>query len=83
MKNQRLPVQFWFLMMGGLLPETCWASYKYWVIKFDTLLHIVGSFFEFYYDAQSHERQVNTKYFFIYPRQFIIHKFFLFSFPYV
>jgi hypothetical protein len=27
--------------MGGMSPETCWASYKY-EIKFDTLLHLVG-----------------------------------------
>jgi hypothetical protein len=32
-------------MMGGVSPETCWASYKYGTIKFDTLLHYVGSFF--------------------------------------
>jgi len=28
-------------MMGGVSPETRWASYKYG-IKFDTLLHLVG-----------------------------------------
>jgi hypothetical protein len=33
------------LMMGGMSPETCWASYKYGIIKSDTLLHLVGSFF--------------------------------------
>jgi len=33
-------------MMGGVSPETCWASYKYRIIKnFDTLLHLVGFFF--------------------------------------
>jgi len=32
-KNQRLPVQFWLLMIGGVSPETCWASYKYGIIK--------------------------------------------------
>jgi hypothetical protein len=32
------------LMMGGVLPETCWASYKYAIINFDTLLHLVGFF---------------------------------------
>jgi hypothetical protein len=30
--------------MGGVSPETCWASYKY-EINFDTLLHIVGFFY--------------------------------------
>jgi len=31
---------FKLLMMGGVSPETCWASYKY-EINFDTLLHLV------------------------------------------
>jgi hypothetical protein len=36
---------FWLLMMGGVSPEICWASYKYGIIKnFDTLLHLVGFF---------------------------------------
>jgi hypothetical protein len=30
-------------MMGGVSPETCWASYKY-EINFDTLLHLAGFF---------------------------------------
>jgi hypothetical protein len=29
-------------MMGGVLPETCLTSYKYGIINFDTLLHLVG-----------------------------------------
>ena len=29
--------------LGGVSPETCWASYKY-AINFDTLLHLVGFF---------------------------------------
>jgi len=33
MQNQRLLMQFWLLMMGGVSPETCWASYKYAIIK--------------------------------------------------
>ena len=33
MQNQRLLVQFWLLMMGGVSAETCWASHKY-EIKF-------------------------------------------------
>jgi hypothetical protein len=36
---------FRLLMMGGVSPETCWASYKYGIIKFDTLLHLVEFFF--------------------------------------
>ena len=35
---------FKLLMMGGVSPETCWASYKYGIINFDTLLHLVGFF---------------------------------------
>ena len=33
---------FRLLMMGGVSPETCLASYKYGIINFDTLLHLVG-----------------------------------------
>jgi len=36
---------FRLLMMGGVSPETCWASYNYGIIKIDTLLHLVGFFF--------------------------------------
>jgi len=32
---------FRLLMMGGVSPETCWASYKYGIINFETLLHLV------------------------------------------
>ena len=35
---------FELLMMGGVSPETCWASYKHGIINFDTLLHLVGYF---------------------------------------
>jgi len=35
---------FELLVMGGLSPETCWALYKYGIINFDTLLHLVGYF---------------------------------------
>jgi hypothetical protein len=31
-------------MMGDVLPETCWDSYKYEIINFDTVLHLVGFF---------------------------------------
>ena len=30
--------------MGGVSPETCWASYKHGIINFDTLLHLVAYF---------------------------------------
>ena len=50
---------FRFLMMGGVSPETCWASYKYGIIKF---WYTVASrwifLYELYYDARIHEHQV-------------------------
>jgi hypothetical protein len=36
---------FKLLMMSSVSPETCWASYKYGIINFDILLHLVGFFF--------------------------------------
>jgi len=33
-KTRGCQCSFRLLMMGGVLPETCWASYKYWIIKF-------------------------------------------------
>jgi hypothetical protein len=47
MQNQRLPVQFRLLMMGSVSPETCWASYKYGIIKF---WYIVASCLIFLYE---------------------------------
>ena len=44
-KTRGCQCSFRLLMMGGVSPETCWASYKYGLIKFDTLLHLVGFFF--------------------------------------
>ena len=35
-------------MMGGVLPETCWAIKKHWNNNSTTWLHLVGSFYEFY-----------------------------------
>jgi hypothetical protein len=43
-------------MTEGVSPETCWATYKYEIIK---LLHLVGFFFyKLYYDARIHQQQV-------------------------
>jgi hypothetical protein len=46
-------------MMGGVSPETCWASYKYGIIKF---WYIVAScwifYYKFYYDARIHEHKI-------------------------
>jgi len=44
-KNRGCQCSFRLLMVGGVSPETCWASYKYGIINFDTLLHLVGFFF--------------------------------------
>jgi len=40
-KTRGCQCSFRLLVMGGVSPETCWASYKY-EINFDTLLHLVG-----------------------------------------
>ena len=66
MENQRLPVQFWALMMGGVSPETCWASYKYGIIKF---WYTVTSCRIFLYELNMEHSQV----------QWIFHSYFCFS----
>jgi len=43
-KTRGCQCSFRLLMMGGVSPETCRASYKYGIISFDTLLHLVGFF---------------------------------------
>jgi hypothetical protein len=50
---------FRFLMMGGVLPETCWASYKYGIIKFWYIAASCWIFlYELYNDARIQEHQV-------------------------
>jgi hypothetical protein len=44
MQTRGCKCSFRLLMMGGVSPETCWASYKYGIINIDTLLHLVGFF---------------------------------------
>jgi hypothetical protein len=44
-KTRGCQCSFRLLMMGGVSPKTCWTSYKYGIIKVDTLLHLVGFFF--------------------------------------
>ena len=55
-KTRGCQCTFRLLMMGGVSPETCWASYKYGIIKF---WYIVAScwifLYELYYDARIHE----------------------------
>ena len=49
---------FRLLMMGGLSPETCWASYKYGIIKYWYNVAFCWLFlYELYYDARIHEHQ--------------------------
>jgi len=46
------------LMMGGVSPETCWASYNNGIIKFWYIVTSCWIFlYELYYDAQIHEDQ--------------------------
>jgi hypothetical protein len=44
-KTRGCQCSFRLLLMDGVAPETCWASYNYGKIKFDTMLHLVGYFF--------------------------------------
>jgi hypothetical protein len=59
-KTRGCQCSFRLLKMGGVSPETCWASYKCAIIK---LWYIVAScwifLYELYYDAQIHEHQAN------------------------
>jgi hypothetical protein len=43
-KTRGCQCSFGLLMMGGVPPETCWASYKCGIIKFWYMLHLVGFF---------------------------------------
>jgi hypothetical protein len=52
---------FRLLMMGGVTPETCWASYKHEKIIFRYIIASCWIFlYELYYDARIHERQVHA-----------------------
>jgi hypothetical protein len=44
-KTRGCQCSFRLLTMRGVLPETCWASYKCGIIKFYTLLHLFGFLF--------------------------------------
>jgi hypothetical protein len=44
-KPEAASTVFGLLVMGGVSPKTCWASYKHGIINFYTLLHLVGFFF--------------------------------------
>ena len=58
---------FMLLMMGGVSSETCWASYKYGIIK---VWYIVAScwifLYELYCDARIHDHQGYGHFFYHY-----------------
>jgi hypothetical protein len=64
-KTRGCQCSFRLLVMGGVSPETCWASYKYGIIK---LWYIIAScwifLYELYYDAWIHDHQISV--FFVY-----------------
>jgi hypothetical protein len=57
-KTRGCQCSFRLPMMGGVSPETCWASYKYGIIKF---LYTVAScwifLYELYRDVRIHRHQ--------------------------
>jgi len=60
-KTRGCQCSFRLLVMGGVSPETCWASYKYGIIKFWYILASCWIFlYESYYDARIHEHHGRT-----------------------
>ena len=58
-KTRGCQCSFRLLMTDGVSPETCWASYKYGIIKFWYIVAFCWIFlYELYYDARIHEHQV-------------------------
>jgi hypothetical protein len=54
---------FRLLMMGGISLETCWASYKYGIIKFWYIAASCWIFlYKLYYGARTHEHQMLYKF---------------------
>jgi len=63
-KTRDCQCSFRLLMMGGVSPETCWASYKYKIIKNSNTYCILLVFlYELCYDARIHENQVYQSFF--------------------
>jgi hypothetical protein len=59
-KTRGCQCSFKLLMMGGVSPETCWASYKYGIINvWYTVAPCWIFLYELYYDARIHEHQVH------------------------
>jgi hypothetical protein len=66
-KTRGCQCSFRLLTMGGVSPGTCWASYKYGIIKFSYIVAPCWIFlYKLYYNARIHEHQVYM--------QFICHK---------
>jgi len=58
-KTRGCQCSFRLLMMGGVSPETCWASYKYGIIKCWYIVAYCWIFlYILYYDARIHEHQI-------------------------
>jgi hypothetical protein len=57
-KTRGCQCSFRLLMMGGVLPKTCWASYKYGIIK--SLMHC-WILLDFLYENLSHYHFVHHK----------------------
>ena len=58
-KTRGCQCSFRLLMMGGVLPKTCWGSYKYGIIRFWYIVASCSIFlYESYNDARIHEHQM-------------------------
>jgi hypothetical protein len=57
-KTRGCQCSFRLLIMGGMSPETCWASYKYGTIKF---WYIVASCWIFLYELNLHFLSCNAR----------------------
>jgi len=66
-KTRGCQCSFRLLMMGGVSPETCWASYKYGIITF---WYIVASCWIFFTNCTMMHGSMNIK--FITPRIFTL-----------
>jgi len=59
-KTRGCQCSFRLLMMGGVSPETCWASYKYGIMKFWYTVASCWIFlYELCYDAWIHEHEAS------------------------
>jgi len=60
-KTKRCQCSFRLLMMGGVSPNTCWASYKYGITKFWYTVASCWIFlYELYCDVRIHKHQCSV-----------------------